>query len=435
MKWTLLGLILFSHSLWAQLNFQTTVSREILTSDAGELKKILLYEGALKGAEHFAKDLGFEFKPFHEKLLQKFEIFFGQFKQRKLLEKFGNGQDKLSAEEKGIFFKSLEKYRETELIKFSHLLEVVQSSKIKSFIQQKDRPHFWSGELELVLDKVKLDHLMKKILSEGISRERNLWVVTEFNWIGFSWTDLGLEKESSFVEQLSASWKKWISENLPQGVGEAEVCSSECASFYKKWEQLTLDQLISSVENDFSGGAWVKVTINLRRLRHSAALGESQFEWDGKLVVLDINTKRILSSFELSPEKKEWRNLEQKALNSALATRIYKTPLIYFKGMNQVFGSTRSLNRVSRLVIKGQKNMSDVMAVVELLKNKGYAIGLEIKLDKIRSNEAEVICFYQGEEKSFTDLLSQLKELKSSESYRLVNEFTGIHHVLKLVNE
>jgi hypothetical protein len=31
--------------------------------------------------------------------------------------------------------------------------------------------------------------------------------------------------------------------------------------------------------------------------------------------------------------------------------------------------------------------------------------------------------------------LSSIKELKSSHRYTLVNEFTGVHHLLKLVTE
>jgi hypothetical protein len=79
--------------------------------------------------------------------------------------------------------------------------------------------------------------------------------------------------------------------------------------------------------------------------------------------------------------------------------------------------------------------MGDVLALIETLKSRGAAIGLEIKLDKMSSGEAEVICFYQGEEKSFTDLLSKVKELKSSTSYQVVDEFNGSVHVLKLVGE
>ena len=61
-------------------------------------------------------------------------------------------------------------------------------------------------------------------------------------------------------------------------------------------------------------------------------------------------------------------------------------------------------------------------------------MGLETQMDYLKSSEAQILCFYQGEEKSFTDLLSRVKELKLSQSYKLVNEFNGIH-TLKLVTE
>ena len=71
---------------------------------------------------------------------------------------------------------------------------------------------------------------------------------------------------------------------------------------------------------------------------------------------------------------------------------------------------------------------------MEELKARGSSLGLDVQMDFFKSSEAQILCFYQGEEKSFTDLLSQLKELKLSQSYKLVNEFNGIH-ILKLVTE
>ena len=72
---------------------------------------------------------------------------------------------------------------------------------------------------------------------------------------------------------------------------------------------------------------------------------------------------------------------------------------------------------------------------MDMLRKEGSKLNFEVQIDLFDQKETQLLCFYQGEEKSFTDLLSQVKELKSSQSYRLVNEFTGIHHVLKLVAE
>jgi hypothetical protein len=233
---------------------------------------------------------------------------------------------------------------------------------------------------------------------------------------------------------LSQSWLKWISENLPESVEEVSICHEGCRDFYEKWEQKSADQLSTSMENDFKKAVWLKVSLNIRRTTYNPSVNESVYEWDGKVVVLDIDTKRSLVTFTMPEEKKDWRDLDQRALNSALASRLYRSPLAYFKDLEGGLKKGQ-LNRVTRLIIKGHKNISDVIALMELMKNRGSSLGLDIKLDKIKPLEAEVLCFYQGEENSFGDLLSKLKELKSTTSYQLVNEFTGVQHVLKLVSE
>jgi hypothetical protein len=90
---------------------------------------------------------------------------------------------------------------------------------------------------------------------------------------------------------------------------------------------------------------------------------------------------------------------------------------------------------VRRLVIKGHQRLGDVIQLTEMLKKMGERIHLELRLDFFGLEEAHLLCFYQGEEKSFTDVLSQLKELKSSHRYKLLNDSTGVHHLIRFVTE
>lgn len=60
---------------------------------------------------------------------------------------------------------------------------------------------------------------------------------------------------------------------------------------------------------------------------------------------------------------------------------------------------------------------------------------MEVHLESFQQDQAKLLCFYQGEAKVFSDLLSQLKELKSSNSYVLVSELTGPFPVVKLLTE
>ncbi len=93
------------------------------------------------------------------------------------------------------------------------------------------------------------------------------------------------------------------------------------------------------------------------------------------------------------------------------------------------------LNRVIKLVITGQKHLGDVTKLVDLLQTRGSSLGLQVEMSEFGSKEAIMKGYYRGEEKSFTDLLSQVKELKSSYNYSLVNEITDQGHVIRMVKQ
>jgi hypothetical protein len=72
---------------------------------------------------------------------------------------------------------------------------------------------------------------------------------------------------------------------------------------------------------------------------------------------------------------------------------------------------------------------------VELLQTRGSSLGLQVEMGQFGSQEAVMKVYFRGEEKSFTDLLSQVKELKSTYNYSLVNEVTGTGHVIRMVKQ
>lgn len=427
MRFLFIALFFVSSPLWAQLQFQAQINDDQTQSVATDKKRDQLFAASLKAMENFSKELGYDYEDFKKKLDEKFEKSFSDFKEQRLKERFGTGKDALTEEQKKEFFTEIEAQRVVEYQKFSRILDTVQSYNMQAGEGGKT-------VVDLKMDRLKLNRLFKKIISDEKKAYSRIWIIPEINLSSLAWADLGLEKEQKFLRPLAESWQKWVSENLPESVEDVGVCESQCHQYFEEWEQKTVDQLQTGVDNDYKHGVWAKVSLNLKRTQYNPSLNESAFEWEGKLLILDVDTKRTIVSYSLPMESKEWRNLDQKALNSALASRIYRTPLPFFKQVDSVLKSAQP-NRVIRLVIKGHKNISDVLALIELMKSRGSSLGLDAKLDKIRSSEAEVLCFFQGEEKSFTDLLSKLKELKSSTSYQLVNEFTGVQHVLKLVHE
>jgi hypothetical protein len=421
---------------WAQLVSDQKISKEIFATNPEEVKKILLFDAVLASLKHFAPELGFNFDDYQKQLENKFLSHFENVKHQKMLQTFGkNYQGSMTAPEREAFTKKIEMTKTEEFRKFSHLYNVVLTYDFKSLTQSPENPTLWISEIHLSLDKALSERIIKKILSHDVKAFSKLILLTEITSHGFSWKDLGLEKADSFSDALNISWEKWFNENLPTQVEEVTICPPECQGVLREWERKTQSDITLVIDQHYQNSVIARLSFDLKRLSVQENLQQNSYEWMGRINLIEFNTKRILASFDLASEKAVISGTDHKILNSQLASAIYRTPLNAFAQFDKKLSQKKGINRVIRLVIQGQHHIGDVLAVMELLKARGSSLGLDPKLDFFQQNEAQLLCFYQGEEKSFSDLLSSLKELKSSHSYVLVNEFTGINHVLKLVNE
>jgi hypothetical protein len=259
-----------------------------------------------------------------------------------------------------------------------------------------------------------------------------LFLVSDIDLIGFSWSDLALEKEARFSNPLISSWVKSLQPQLSGEVKEILPCVDECSEAFYQWLQIPQEAKMD-VPESYVNSLWLKVSYKLRKINHDPSINEWSFEWEGSAVLLDANLKESIATRTIETEKRTWRGLDQKTLNSVLASSMYKTALDHLHHATISLKNLERPDRLTRIIVKGQRNVSDLFNLIELLKKEGASMKLNAKLDVFGPKEAQILCFYKGEEKSFTDLLSRLKELKSTRSYGLVNEISGIHHVLKLV--
>lgn len=431
----LIVLILLVNVAWAQLQSEKVVSVTLKDGTTEEAKSILLHTAIMETIRQYSSEMNLDVSAFNKKLNDKFEAYFIDFKQRELSTKFGkNFSTELSPEQKQAFEDSLELRKEREFVRFARLSELVDQYSFKTIEKEKDDPSNWKAVVVLNLNRPKFDRYSSRLLSDEKKQFEKIFLISELNLIGFAWPELGVENEKSFNDPLMNSWNKWFLSNQPTNVGDVVPCSGSCFNGFTSWLQLPQEENMQ-VPPDFAGSLWVKVSINLRKVSYIPDIKEWSFEWDGTVVVLNANNKMVLGSYTLLPESKTWRNLDQKALNSAIASSIYRSPLDAFSKAVKRVQEAPVLNRLVRLGVKGYRNLDDVLALEELLKKEGQSLQLDLRLDNFSSNEAQLLCFYQGEEKAFVELLGKIKTLKAPHSFSVVNEFSGVHHVLKLVAE
>ncbi len=426
-------LLVFSPLLYA-VTVEQNISVELNTNKVNDVKPFLLHEAILKTIAQHGPGIGVNVEQMKLKLDEKFGAYFEAYKNRKFRESFGkNYALEMSSDQKEQFVQTLEKDRPALIIKSSRLEQVIDSYGFKE-IKQQEKSNLWDGIVVLNLNPEKLKKLNDRLLAPVSMQYSKLLLIPEVNLLGMSWGELELDRQSSFTDPLMTSWLKWFETNAPNNVEEIEVCQGDCLGLFDRWQDLPQEEGMT-VPEELLNGVWLKVSFNLRKVNFTKGLNEWEFAWDGSLILLDMNTKKIIASYHLPLVSKSWRGLEQKDLNSKLASAMYASPLSAFNRAVKKLQESSRLSRLSRLVITGHSHLGDVSDLMELLKKDGQSLGLELQWDLFTQKEAQLLCFYQGEEKSFTDLLSRIKELKSSHSYNVVNEFTGVRHVLKLIAE
>lgn len=395
------------------------------------IQKELLDLAVAKAIPLLVAEQGHNLSAFEKAQQEKFDLYFERYKEGELAKRFGRGYGAtLSAEEKKKFLQGIEIEKASHFQIYSQYLALLESHRFLS-LDSDPKSGVHKGKVELIFDRLKVERKFKRILSTENKPFGQIRLLSEINLIDLKWQDLSLDQEETFARPLKVSWENFINENLPQKVEEAIICEDDCLNYYLTWEELSQEQLQKEALTPYSKDLWLKVSLNLRKLTEKS--GGDAFSWEGRVVLIEVKSKRVIASFQLFPEEKEWMGLDPKALNSALATRLYKSPLTAFKQLEQKLSTLGGSSRSNKLVIKGHRHLGEVQELIQLLQTRGSSLGLKIQLSGIKGSEAELLCFYQGEEKSFTDLLSQLKELKSSQTSAIIFETSGGHHRLTLV--
>lgn len=426
----LLSLVSFSYA-----QTEKTIMAPLPTQKVEEAKPFLVHKAVLEVLKENASTYGIDFLAFENKLNEKFEKFFAGYKEKSISKTFGKNYSKeLSEEQKKAHLEGIDRNKNELFVSYSKLSELLDSYSFKSIEKQPAPSEDWKASLILNLSRSKIDKYKKRLFSEGTKEYSKLQVLVEVTPLGFSWPELNLEKSTSFTNPLLTSWGKWLSTNQPQNVEEIVLCEGVCHDAFNQWQQVQQEEGMQ-IPSDLANSLWLKVSYNLRKVFHNSQINEWKFEWDGSVVLLDANTKKILASHTLHPETKTWRGLDQKTLNSNLASGMYRSPLDSFNKITKQVQDSNRINRLNRLRVQGYANMGDIVTLMETIKKLGHSINLDLKLDVFTQKEAQILCFYVGEEKSFTDLLSSVKELKLSHSYKVVDEHSGVHHVLRLIAE
>jgi hypothetical protein len=428
----LTSFLIFSSLSWGETEYVR--KRQISGKDLSEslAKEQQIHNTIWEVIIERSGELKFDPSTLTSSVQERFNHHWAQVKDRRLREKFGKAFE-LSEEVKKTFLEGLEARKDEEFIRFLRLNSLVTSHGFKSHLLGTDGS--WTSEVFFSFDQEKLDRFLKRFLSKEAWDYDALYIISEIGLIGLTWKDLGLEKSEDFLSPLRSSWIDLAEKASSSKIEKIDDCIESCFQEFREWLNSSLAQRSLDADSYFRRSLVLKISYSLKKTGSRLQFGELDLEWEGKFILLDGESKKSLYSASIPIVQKTFQQQAFKALNSSIAGHMYRNSKDLFQGLEAVIKSSKRFSRLSYLTLTGHSHLGDVLVFNEKLRKEGEGLSLDPQIDLFTQKEAKILAFYRGEEKSFIDLLSRLKELKSSQSYKIFSEPVGNGFLLKFVAE
>ena len=340
--------------------------------------------------------MNLEPQTFWQNHYNKFESSF-QSVRRKLKENFE--QKKLSAKE---YQDALRIQKLSAMARFGNLNRLIKSYSEKSYTRAPNAPHIRYLEIDATLDRRALARLyFKTTLSKQESQYyQRIYLSTEFQLQGKNWNALGVNKKSDLTETLEFHWKKWFEKNYPNMKEVVRVDAVVWEYLKNHLRSPHFEAQAGHYVNSnapppgrFQNGLWVLIKIHLKKMERMALSKKQTFHVQGNLVMIDLNTRKIVSHKDFFPVKQAYHFSTPHKLSSSLATLIWKLPLETFR-----LKSARTNFEIKRigLVIREIGSIQELLQVKELLINRGLGMGFNPLIATYSGSYGVIELAYRG---------------------------------------
>lgn len=431
-KLLLLLLVFFSTSSWGETEYSRKV--HLAAKNLSELaaKDHQIHQAVWEVILGRSVELKFDASSLKSAVEERFDKYWTDVKARRLRERFGKGFEPTDEARKN-FLEGLETQRQNEFRSYLRLASLLEEVSVKSHVQEAGDS--WTSEVFFRMNQGKLDRFLKRFLAKEVWLYDNLYVISEIDLSGGRWQDFGLEKAEDFISPLRSSWADLARNFTSSTVEDVRECKDDCLEAFREWLKASLSERSLDGGSIFRKSVILKITYSLKRNNTRPLFGEVDIDWEGKFVLVDGATKKTLFSASIPRMQKTFQQLSLKDLNSAIAGYMYRHSTGFFNTLDSTMKSSKRFSRLTVLTLSGHSHLGDVLAFNGLLRKEGLELALDPQIDLFTLKEARVLAFYAGEEKSFSDLLSRLKELKSSQSYKIISEPAGNGFSLKFIAE
>ena len=310
---------------------------------------------------------------------------------------------------------------------FGGLDRVVKSYSIKKISRSAQNPKSRFIRLQGKVDK----NLLGKIYYQFVRGKRSteygtLYIHVDYNLKNLTFAELGVGNDKDFTEVVNNHWLKWFSQNKPKNIANVEILNSDKLKRLQEYFKLPYEKMISSIPELFVNSLYLRIEVNMEKVKKDAKFNQYVFAYDGGLFLQDLQNAQILSSFQFDRQVKSYPLVEQENISSLVANYVYRMPFEHFTKLNGVIKAIPPMTSIQRLALYEYNNIGDVYELMKLMENKGIKYSLRPRLESIGNGRAELVVFYDGALNQLKSMLKDMQAAKTSLSFDFIDTDTVI---------
>lgn len=249
----------------------------------------------------------------------------------------------------------------------------------------------------------------------------SLFLNIDYRLMNTTFTELGIENENEFSSVITNKWIDWFSSNKPANIANVAILSEENKTKYDEYQKLPSEKMLTNIPEVFINSLMLDIEMKIIRQKYDKRKNAYEFVYAGAGYLKDLQTNKVLDTFEFSSELKKYNLGQDMSLANIIVNHVYRMALGSFPQIVSSMKNITNVSSVQRIVASDFANMYKVMTLVEMIQNKGIKYSVRAHIDAIAKNRAEIVVYYDGKVADLKRILNSLRSAKKDISYELID--------------
>jgi hypothetical protein len=360
--------------------------------------------------------------------------------------------------QKKAFYEKLRRKKFYLFKKYAGFQKLIKSYSIKKFKNSSEKPNQY---IMVVYGRINSERLLRKnyfsVIREKVEFKVNkLYIYTNINLHGASWSDLSFESGKEIEKYINQSWKSWFSQNLnfisSKSIDNIEAdrvilsddqmnlkfnehfslsfefLSSLNDSFRfkninKAYEVNSSDGQVAnqvSAENlnliltkdyplDFYNSIWLSINCNLYVDKIEPEIDGRSMKFEVKGTFVDLKSNEIIDAFSSKSDVIKYYFLKDNTFRNTVQSFIYRMPLEKFNKFKNILKKESLNSKKIKLNVSNIEGFNEIDMLKGLISRKGFKLQIRSQIKNYGIGKAVFILDYFGREEDLKSLLVSLK--------------------------